>query len=68
MKQVPFFKCNIVIIIVENFFLTVCALWLLGGHVTSNKDTVSHQNLGVGNTAKSMTSEGNSALLPTNVD
>ena len=64
MKQVPFFKCNIVIIIVENFFLTVCALWLLGGHVTSNNDTVSHQNLGVGNTA----SEGNSALLPTNVD
>ena len=68
MKQVPFFKCNIVIIIAENFFLTVCALWLLGGHVTSNKDTVSHQNLGVEKSAKSITSEGNSALLLTNVD
>ena len=57
------FNCNIVIIIAGIFFPTVRALWLLGGHVTSNNDTVSHQNLGVGNIAKFMTSEGNSALF-----
>ena len=55
--------CNIVIIIAGIFFPTVRALWLLGGHVTSNNDTVCHQNLGVGNIAKFMTSEGNSALF-----
>ena len=38
------------------------------GHMTSNNETVSHQNLWAGNIAKSMMSEGNSALLPTNVD
>ena len=32
--------------------------------MTSNNETVSRQNLFTGNTAKSMTSEGNSALLP----
>ena len=36
--------------------------------MTSNNETVSHQNLCAGNTAKSMTSEGNTALLPANVD
>ena len=39
----------------ENLFPTVRALWLLGGRVTSNNDTVCHQNLGVGNIAKSTT-------------
>ena len=34
----------------------------------SNNETVSRQNLWAGNIAKSMTSEGNSALLPANVD
>ena len=34
----------------------------------SNNETVSRQNLRAGNIAKSMTSEGNSALLPANVD
>ena len=34
----------------------------------SNNETVSRQNLWGGNIAKSMTSEGNSALLPANVD
>ena len=34
----------------------------------SINETVSRQNLWVGNVAKSMTSEGNSALLPANVD
>ena len=34
----------------------------------SNNETVSRQNLWAGNIAKSMTSEGNSALLPENVD
>ena len=36
--------------------------WLLRGHMTSNNETVSRQNLWAGNIAKSMTSEGNSAL------
>ena len=34
----------------------------------SNNETVSCQNLQAGNIAKSMTSEGNSALLLRNVD
>ena len=34
----------------------------------SNNETVSRQNLWAGNIAKSMTSEGNSTLLPANVD
>ena len=34
----------------------------------SNNETVSCQNLGVGNIAKSMKSVGNSTLLPANVD
>ena len=33
--------------------------------MTSNNETVSRQNLWAGNIAKSMTSEGNKALLPT---
>ena len=36
--------------------------------MTSNSETVSRQNLQAGNIAKSITSEGNSALLPANVD
>ena len=32
------------------------------GHMTSNNETVSRQNLWEGNIANSMTSEGNSAL------
>ena len=36
--------------------------------MTSNNETVSRQNRWTGNTAKSMTSEGNIALLPGNVD
>ena len=54
--------------IAGNFFPT---LHDLIGHfkvMTSNNKTVSCQNLRVGNIAKSMTSEGNSALIPTNVD
>ena len=31
--------------------------WLLQGHVTSNNETVFHQNLGAGNITKSMTSD-----------
>ena len=42
---------------------------LLRGHKTSNNETVSHCfDLRPGNIAKSMTSEGNSELLPANVD
>ena len=41
---------------------------LIRGHMTSNNKTVSRRNLWAGNIAKSMTSEGNSALLPANVD
>ena len=37
--------------------------------MTSNNETVSHYfDLRAGNIAKSMTSEGNSVLLPANVD
>ena len=36
--------------------------------MTPNNETVSRQNFRVVNIAKSMTSEGNSALLPVNVD
>ena len=42
--------------------------WLLGGHMTSNNETISRQNLWVGNIAISLTSVGNTALLPVNVD
>ena len=42
--------------------------WLLQGHMTSNNETVSRQNLCAGHIARSMTSEGKSALLPANVD
>ena len=42
--------------------------WLFQSHVTSNNETVSCPDLSAGNIAKSMTSEGNSTLLPMNVD
>ena len=42
--------------------------WLLQGHMISNNETVSGKNLWAGNIAKSMTPEGNSTLLPVNVD
>ena len=48
-----------------NFFPSAL---LLRGHMTSNNENVSRQNLWAGNIAKSMTSKGNSALLPSNVD
>ena len=52
-----------------NFSPTAWALiGLLRGHMTSNNETVSRQNLSAGNLAKSMTSEANSALFPANVD
>ena len=52
------------------FFPTAHALigYSVLGHMTSYDETVSHKNLSAGNIAKSMTSEGNSALLPANVD
>ena len=36
--------------------------------MASNNETVSRQNVCAGNVANSMTSEGISVLLPTNVD
>ena len=39
--------------------------WLLRGHMTSNNETVSRQNLWAGKIEKSMTSEGNRASLGT---
>ena len=42
--------------------------WLLRGHMTSHNETVSLQNLRAGSSVKSMTSQGNSAVLPANVD
>ena len=47
---------------------SACSHWLLWRHMTSNNETVSSQNLWAGDIAKSMTSEGNSALLHANVD
>lgn len=42
--------------------------WLLQGHTTSNNETVSGKNLWPDNITKSMMPEGNSTLLPVNVD
>ena len=42
--------------------------WSIRGHMTSNNETFSRQNLWAGNVAKSMTSEGNSARLPAKVN
>ena len=42
--------------------------WLLQGHMTSYNETVSRQNPWVGNIAKFMMPEGNSALFPVDVD
>ena len=39
---------------------STCCHWLLQGHMTSNNETVSHQNLGEGNTVQFMTLEDNS--------
>ena len=36
--------------------------------MTSNNEIVSRRNLWAGNSAKSLTSEGNGALLPANID
>ena len=44
-----------------NFFPLSLVIW---GHITSNNETVSRQNLWASSIAKSMTSEANSALLP----
>ena len=41
---------------------------LLPGHKTRNNETASWQNVWADNIAKSMMSEGNSVLQPTNVD
>ena len=38
--------------------------WLVHGHMTSNNETVSRQMSWAGNIAKTMTSSGNSSLLP----
>ena len=55
--------------ITGNWFPTTCALIdQLRGHMTSNNETVSRQNLLASNIAQSITSEGYSALLPANVD
>ena len=51
------------------FFLnSACSHRLLWCLMTSNNEAVSCQNLWAGNNAKSMMSEGNSAMLPVNVD
>lgn len=42
--------------------------WLFCGHMTCHNETVSSQKRLTSNTAKSMTSEGNSTLLPANTD
>ena len=42
--------------------------WLLQGHMISNNETVSRQNLWAGKIEKSMTSEGKNVLFPANFD
>ena len=56
------------IVISWKIFPNTCSHWLLPGHMTSNNETASWQNLWAGNIAKSIMLEGNSALQPTNVD
>ena len=72
--QLLYIHCTIFLKLFEvlyswNFFpYSPRSHWLLRGHMTSNNETVFRQNLWAGNIAKSMTSEGHSALLPANVD
>ena len=54
--------------IARNCFSSVCALIVTLRAMTSNNETVPSQNLWAGNIGKFRMSEGNSALLPTNVD
>ena len=54
--------------IARNCFSRVCALIVTLRATTSNSETVPSQNLWAGNIGKFRMSEGNSALLPTNVD
>ena len=61
-------QINSIVIWLEIFCKSALSHRLLLCHMTSNNETFSRQNLRAGNIAKSMTSEGNSALLPTNVD
>ena len=71
-------KCNkdllpqglyLVLLYSWKFFPTsACSHCLLRQHMTSNNETISRQNLWAGNIAKSMMLEGNSAMLPANVD
>ena len=68
-KMKSWFCCNTSLLFYTwKFPNSACCHWLLRGHMKSNNETVSCQNLGVGNIAKSMKSEGNSTLLPANVD
>ena len=61
-------QINSIVIQLAIFCKSALSHRLLLCHMTSNNETFSRQNLRAGNIAKSMTSEGNSALLPTNVD
>ena len=53
--------------VVGYFVPTARSHWLLRGHMIFNNETVFCQNLLTGNIANSMTSVGNSALLPANL-
>ena len=55
------------ILFCRKFFLALIGYFEVT-FITSNNETVSCQNMCASNMAKSMTSEGNSALLPANVD
>ena len=67
-KTVLFYCGNKYICYIAGFPKSAHPHWLLRGHMTSNIETASRENLWAGNIAKSMTSQGNSALLPANVD
>ena len=61
-------KNSIFCFIARNCFSRVCALIVTLRAMTSNNETVPSQNLWAGNIGKFRMSEGNSALLLTNVD
>ena len=62
------YKNNMFRFIARNYFSTVYAVIVTLRAMTSNNETVPSQNLWAGNIGKFRMSEGNSALLPSNVD
>ena len=66
--SVPFVVSWCILLYSWNFFNSARSHWVTSRSRTSSNETVSRQNLAACNIAKSMRSEGNSGLLPANVD